>query len=186
MKDWCYIDIPDWQLVQPALQKFVTESVKNSSEIYNYIDLARFRHNCPEITTLIESYFDSQIERIVVFKMTQESMQRLGHKFIHIDSGLKTARLNWPILNPNSIVTKYFKIVDPEYCPSRHFINPPFKDYIDICDPAVCEEISSVYVNQPTVFNVKTPHGMFQSGNDWPRIIASFNFVDDSNLVKYL
>jgi hypothetical protein len=187
MKNWCYADIPDWKKYQSDLQKFIIDSVADTEEIYNYADLEKFKQHCNEVIQLIELYFDSKIERVIVFKMTQLSMNNLGNKFIHIDSGPRSARLNWPILNPQSVVTKYFKITDPDYQPARHFINPPFKDYIDICDAACCEEVDSVCVDQPTIFTVdQTPHGMYTAGDQWPRIMCSFNFNDDTNLIKYL
>jgi hypothetical protein len=187
MKNWCYVNIPDWKNYQPNLQKFIINSVADTEELYNYISIDKLNQHCAEIVTLIESYFDAQLERVIVFKMTQESIARLGNKLIHIDSGPRNARLNWPVLNPNSIVTKYFRITDPEYQPVRHILNPPFSDYTEVCDSAYCEEIDSVCVDQPTIFTVnKTPHGMFAAGDQWPRLICSFNFVDDANLVKYL
>jgi hypothetical protein len=187
MKDWCYVDIPGWQDSQPALQELVTACVADTNEIYNYVDLAQVKAKCSQTVSLIENYFDATLERVVVFKMTAESMHTLGDKFIHIDSGPRSVRLNWPILNPASVETKYFKITDADYRPRRHYINPPFKDYIDICDAACCEEVDSVCVDRPTIFTVsQTPHGMYAAGDQWPRIMCSFNFVDDTNLVKYL
>jgi hypothetical protein len=187
MKDWCYIDIPGWQLVQPALQKFIVKSVEDRSKMYSYISADELEQNCAEVSTLIESYFDVKIERVIVFKMTQESIGQLGYKSIHVDSGPRMVRLNWPILNPESVITKYFKITDPAAQPTRHLINPPYKDYFNLYKSDICQEVSSVCINQPTIFAVgQTPHSMFAAGNQWPRIICSFNFVDDTNLIKYL
>lgn len=189
MKDWCYIDIPDWCLVQPALQKFIVESVKDSTKVFNHIELTEFNQNCAEATILIESYFESRIERISVFKMTQESIKHLGAKLIHIDSGFhgRIARLNWPVLNPGSVVTKYFKITDAGYQPARQFLKTSFGDYVDVYAADVCKEISQVCIDRPTAFSVTTtPHGMFAAGDQWPRLMCSFNFVDDTKLIKYL
>jgi len=187
MKNWCYADIPDWGKYQPNLRKFILHSVANTEKIYNYVDLDLFKSNCIDIVELFKNHYGSDLERVIVFKMTKESISQLGDKFIHIDSGLRTARLNWPILNPQCVVTKYFKITDPDYQPARHFINPPFKDYIDICDAACCEEVDNVCVDRPIIFTVNsTPHGMYTAGDQWPRIMCSFNFNDDTNLIKYL
>ena len=187
MKNWCYADIPDWKKYQPGLEKFILDSVANTEEVYSYIDQDQFESNCGDIVELCKTHYGSVIERVIVFKMTKESIDTLGNKFIHIDSGPRTARLNWPIKNPSSVITKYFKLTNPEYQPYRHYFNPPFKDYIDVCNAAHCEEIDSFCIDRPTIFRVtQTPHGMFVAGDQWPRIMCSFNFADDTNLVKYL
>ena len=186
MKNWCYADIPDWEKYQSELQKFILHSVSGTEKIYNYVDLDLFTSNCSNIVELFKNHYGSDIERVAVFKMTKESISQLGDKFIHIDSGMQTSRLNWPILNPKSVVTKYFKITDPDYQPARRYINPPFKDHIDIYDANYCVEVDSVCVNQPTVFNVVNPHSMYAADDQWPRIMCSFNFKDDTNLIKYL
>jgi hypothetical protein len=187
MKNWCYADIPNWENYQTALQKFILASVENTEEVYNYIDLDLFKFNCSNIVEMFKIHYGAELERVMVFKMTKKSIDRLGDNFIHIDSGMRSVRLNWPILNPTSVVTKYFEITDPVYQPRRHYINPPFKDYIDICSVDVCREVDSVCVDQPTIFTVtQTPHGMYAAGDQWPRIMCSFNFVDDTNLMKYL
>jgi hypothetical protein len=90
------------------------------------------------------------------------------------------------VLNPASVITRTFETADQNYQPARHLINPPYKDYIDIYDPAHCTEIDSVCFDQPTVFNVLKPHGMFINGDAWPRVMCSFNFYDPGVLAKYL
>jgi hypothetical protein len=185
MKNWCRINIPGWQDHQTQLKKCVLSKVGNSSQVYNYISIEDFRSECAALAHLLETQL-GKLERLAIFKMDHESMKRLKDNAIHIDSGLQTARLNWPILNPNSVVTKYFKITDPDYQPTRYFFNPPYKDYIDIYDSAHCKEVDSVCIDQPTVFNVFKPHSMFVNGDVWPRVMASFNFLDPAVLAKYL
>jgi hypothetical protein len=183
-----HIDIPGWQSVQPGFKKFILSQVEHSQQVYNFIVFDKFQQACPDVVNLIESYFDVKINRVIVFKMTEDGVkQKLGNKLIHTDSGHSTVRLNWPVLNPDSVVTKHFRITDSSAVPKRYYQESNFKNYIDIYDPAVCEEISSICVNQPTIFTVnQIPHGMFAAGDKWPRIMCSFNFVDDSNLIKYL
>jgi hypothetical protein len=187
MKNWCYVDIPDWKKYQPGLEKFILDSVANTDAVYTYLSPDLVESNCGDLAELLKTHYGSEIERVIVMKMTKESIGRLGSKFIHVDSGPRTARLNWPIKNPSSVITKYFKITNPEYQPVRHLSNPPYKAYIDLYDAAHCEEIDSVCIDRPTIFTVtQTPHGMFSAGDQWPRIMCSFNFADDANLVKYL
>jgi hypothetical protein len=187
MKNWCYADIPVWKNYQPDLQKFILDSVANTEEVYNYIDLDLFKSHCSNIVEMFKNHYGVELERVIVFKMTKKSIDLLGDNFIHIDCGPRSTRLNWPILNPTSVITKYFEIVDPAYQPKRYYINPPLKNYIDICSADRCQEIDSVCVDQPTIFTVnRTPHGMYAAGDQWPRIMCSFNFIDDTNLVKYL
>ena len=98
------------------------------------------------------------------------------HRRGHSKIGNQHARLNWPILNPNSVITKYFDIVSDTLAPTRHMINPPYRDYIDVYPLAVCQEVDQVCIDEPTIFSVAQPHGMFVNGDQWPRIIVSFNF----------
>ena len=187
MKNWRYVNIPDWKKYQPGLEKFILDSVANTEDIYTYLSPDLVQSNCGDLVELLKTHYGSGIERVIVMKMTKESIGRLGSKFIHVDSGPRTVRLNWPIKNPSSVITKYFKITNPEYQPVRYLSNPPYKAYIDLYDAAYCEEIDSLCIDRPTIFKVtQTPHGMFVAGDQWPRIMCSFNFVDDTNLIKYL
>ena len=185
MKNWCYIDIPTWQDYQAQFQKFVLDQVGHSSQVYNYISAEDFKQGCPDLAHLLETQL-GELERLIIFKMDQNSMQKLNDCFIHVDSGIHPARLNWPVLNPTSVITRTFEIISPNYRPTKHIINPPYKDYIEIYDPAHCKEIDSVCFDQPTVFNVFKPHSMFVNGDAWPRVMASFNFRDPAVLAKYL
>ena len=186
MKNWCYIDIPGWQDHQAQFQKFVLDRVGHSDQVYNYISAEDFRQSCRGLAALLESQIGI-LERLMIFKMTRDKMTtRLESNLIHVDSGEQTARLNWPVLNPASVITRTFEIKDKNYQPDRHVIDPPFKSYIDIYDPLFCKEIDSVCFDRPTVFNVFKPHGMFTNGNVWPRVMCSFNFKDNAALAKYL
>jgi hypothetical protein len=185
MKNWCRIDLPGWQKHQTQFQEFVMSKVGNSDQLYNYILLEDFKKSCCDLVQLLETQI-GLLERLVIFKMDQHKMQKLGPQFIHVDSGLQTGRLNWPILNPASVITRTFEPTEQSYQPKRHFINPPYKDYIDIYDPAHCREIDAVCFDKPTVFNILKPHSMFVNGDQWPRVMASFNFHDPTVLAKYL
>lgn len=177
--------MPDWQQHQTRFQEFVLGRVSNVNQLYNFIPAEDFVQACPDLARSLEVEIGA-IERLMIFKMDQLTMQKLGPQFIHRDSGVKHGRLNWPVLNPASVITRTFETIDHAYQPTRHFINPPYKDYIDIYDPAYCREIDSVCFDQPTVFNVLKPHGMFANGDAWPRVMASFNFHDPAVLAKYL
>lgn len=186
MKNWCYADIPDWQNFQLKFEHFALSVVEGSTHMYHRVSKELLSEKCHELTDMLTSKF-GQIERIIIFKMTDADMNNnLGDKFIHVDGGTQTARLNWPILNPSSVISKYFQTVDTNYTPQRQFITPPFNTYIDIYDATQCKEVDSVCVDRPVVFNVLKPHGMFANGNAWPRIMASINFQDNSVLEKYL
>lgn len=185
MKNWCRLDIPGWQDHQTQFQEFVLGCVGKSNQLYNYISAENFKKSCPNLAQLLEIQIGT-IERLMIFKMDQHQMQKLGPRFIHVDSGCQPGRLNWPVLNPSSVITRTFEPIDLNYQPTRHFINPPYKDYIDIYDPAHCTEIDAVCFDQPTVFNVLKPHSMFVNGDAWPRVMCSFNFHDPNVLKKYL
>jgi len=185
MKNWCYINIPGWQDHHAQLREFVLDKVGNSSQIYNYISIKDFRSGCAALSHLLETHI-GELERLLIFKMDHDSMQKLNDSFIHVDSGIHPARLNCPVLNPSSVITRIFEPTTQNYQPTRHFFNPPYKDYIDRYDPAHCKEVDSVCFDQPTVFNIFKPHSMFVNGNAWPRIMASFNFQDPTVLAKYL
>lgn len=185
MKNWCRLDIPGWQNHQTQFQEFVLSRVGHSNRVYNYILAEDFKQGCPDLAHLMETQL-GELERLIIFKMDHDSMQKLNDLFIHVDSGIHPARLNWPVLNPTSVITRTFEIISPDYQPTQHIINPPYKDYINKYDPAHCTEVDSVCFDQPTVFNIFRPHGMFINGDAWPRVMASFNFRDPAVLAKYL
>lgn len=174
-KHWVRADIPNWQELQPSFEKFILEQVQDNSDLYIYVPRKQLATHCPELVATLESKF-GPMERVIVFKMTADNMNRLGDRFIHVDSGAQHARLNWPILNPNSVITKYFDVVTDSPAPTRHMINLPYNDYIDIYPPETCQEIDAVCIDEPTIFTVRHPHGMFVNGDQWPRVMASFNF----------
>lgn len=177
-KYWQRADLSGWQDHQHNFVSFITDQVKDRTTVYNYVSNAAFEQACPDLVALLETTY-GKIERVIVFKMTQEQMQqRLGNQSIHVDSnfGQQDARLNWPILNPASVMTKYFEIVNHQPAPHRHLINPPRPDYIDVYDPSVCQEVDRVCIDEPTIFSVVHPHSMFINGDQWPRIMASINF----------
>ena len=112
MKNWCYADIPDWKKYQPDLEKVILDSVANTENVYTSVSPVLVESNCGKLADLLKTHYGSGIERVIVMKMTKESIGKLGNKFIHIDSGPRVARLNWPIKNPNSVISKYFKITN--------------------------------------------------------------------------
>lgn len=174
-KYWYRANIPDWQKFQPAFEKCILEFVQNKTTVYNYVSRDHLLEQCPELTSALESTFDT-IERVIIFKMTADQMSHLGNRAIHADIGIQDARLNWPILNPTSVITKYFDVVRDSPPPKRHQINPPYSDCIDVYSPETCQEIDAVCIDEPTIFTVRHPHSMFVNGDQWPRIMASINF----------
>jgi hypothetical protein len=186
MKNWCHVEVPEYDEYQPNFQKFVLNQVESSNKIYNYIPLQEFEQQCPDLYCTITQFFGELHSLAAFVTLRKDVFEVLGYNAIHVDSGQQTARLNWPILNPTSQITKYFELLDPQHVPRRRFHSPPFKDYIDIYDSTVLKEIDSVCIDRPTVFCVLKPHGMFPGpGDTWPRIMASFNFKEDV-LKKYL
>lgn len=185
MKNWSRLEVPGWQNYQSQFQEFVLERVGNSDQLYNFISAEDFKKSCVDLAQLLETQIGA-IQRLAIFKIDQHSIQKLGPRLIHRDSGVQSSRLNWPVLNPASVITRTFEATDLSYQPTKCWTNPPYKDYVDIYDPAYCTEIDSVCFDQPTVFNVLKPHGMFANGDVWPRIMCSFNFQDPAALEKYL
>jgi hypothetical protein len=186
MKNWCYVEVPGYDEYQPNFQKFVLSQVESSDRLYNYIPLLKFKQHCPDLYRTITDVF-GEIHNLAVFKTTRKQMsESLQYNSIHSDSGEKTARLNWPILNPASQITKHFEILDPQFVPRKYIHTPPWPEYSNMYDPTVVKEIDSVCIDRPTVFHVLRPHGMFPGpGDTWPRVMASFNFKGD-DLKKYL
>jgi hypothetical protein len=188
MKYWNYVEVPNWTNYQGAFESFIMEQLNGDVCAYNVVRVKKIEQHLPEFKNLLESHFESPLERITIFVMSEQSMtDKFGDKFIHIDGSKQKARLNWPILNSRSVITKYFDIVDPTYQPRRLEVDPPYKDFVYVYDARVCKEVSSVCVDRPTVFTVtEKAHGMYVNGDRWPRVMASINFIDDTGLLKYL
>ena len=185
MKNWCYINIPNWQDHQAQFQQFVLERTAHTESVYNFIEADDFVQHNPLLANILQSKFGT-IERLMIFKMTHAQIKKLGHNAIHKDSnpGNQQVRLNWPVLNPKSVITKFFSVDAARG--RKHLINPPFNDHIVLYDPASSEEIDQVCIDQPVAFNILQPHSMFEHGTAWPRIMCSFNFDDSGVLEKYL
>ena len=185
MKNWYYIDIPGWQDHQAQFQQFVLERTAQVETVYNFIKAEDFVQHNPVLADLLQSTFGT-IERLIIFKMTHAQIEKLGHNTIHKDSnpGNQQVRLNWPVLNPESVITKFFSVDVTNG--HKHLINPPFNDHVVLYDPASSKEIDQVCIDRPVVFNILQPHSMFVNGDAWPRVMASFNFDDSCVLAKYL
>lgn len=185
MKNWCYIDIPGWQNHQAQFQQFVLERTAQVETVYNFIKAEDFVQHNPVLADILQSTFGT-IERLMIFKMTHAQIKKLEHNTIHKDSnpGKQQVRLNWPVLNPESVITKFFSVDIANG--RKHLINPPFDDHIVLYNSESSKEIDQICIDRPVAFNILQPHSMFEHGLAWPRIMCSFNFVDDTNLIKYL
>jgi hypothetical protein len=185
MKNWVYINIPNWQQYQQDLQRYSLKLINNNHcVIQNSVDLKDFANECTNFFKYIIKTF-GMITYASMFVMHEQTTKvALSENCVHSDSG-NQFRLNCPILNPTSIVTKYFTVTDPTYQPHRIYHVPPKNGHVEIYDIAKCQEIDQVCVDAPIIFNARTPHGLFINGNQWPRIMISFNFRDESMLKEY-
>lgn len=189
MKNWCYANIENWYEYQLELQLYANEVTRDMDpdDVYFYVQQDKFFTACPELRNLIETYY-GKINRTTLFVVNSDQvMRKIGNNYIHIDGDKPHARLNWPVLNPESIVTRFFKAEDGYLGEKKRFReDAPSTIYSINYDASRCTQVDEVCINQPVIFNVKQPHGLFRAPGPLPRIMISFNFYDDSPLRSLL
>jgi hypothetical protein len=157
MKNFRYLDCPDWQNIAIKLHDFIEKetSIPSTTEFWNHVDKEHLLECIPEI----ESYFISlglNISHFAIIKMID------GHSTdIHIDWGAPSSRIQWPILNCSKSTTKLYKISKGK--PRVDIIGKiPYWNLSD----AEFEVVDEFNLSKPVVWRTSLPHCVFPENKE--------------------
>ena len=175
MLDYVELDI-DLEKYHSDLTEYVISVYSNSNftSTYNNLDLQDFKLHNLELTRQLELLSDSKLERVTLLVLENSSM------LIHRDQGPRICRINWPILNSDSAVTVFYNKKPNAVSHAKH-------NGIDLYQLHDLEIRNSFILTKPTLMHVDTIHSVeLIPKKPLPRIIVSFNFVNDTKLSKLL
>lgn len=169
------LDIPAFNAIQQKLIPYVLENYPGLTQFWNHVDQAQLFDKVPELKhALIELTGQAPLKTYLLIVPNGPDHiinAKLGANSIHQDTSKESARLNWPILNANSIETKLFKsTAEP-----KKLLLPSGETYLTYQE-SECEFIDSFCMTKPTVLHVHTIHGLYRATGPLPRYILSFNF----------
>lgn len=184
MNYYKFVDIDDYNKLKQSLVKYIANTMSNSDQVYNELENSLFKQHCS--TQLYQKILDigGEIFRTWILKIDKNNLHRFKTtSSIHIDTGIAKYRLNLPLLNAESVETKFFKIIN--YNPEMRVINN-YNVSTEFFQESDCSFRDSYIMSKPLVLNVKEPHGLFIVDNKWPRYILTIQFVDDKKLKSFL
>lgn len=157
----------------------VLELLEYSESFYNDFDLEWFDTNCP--IKLLEQIkqIGGTIDRLVLFKVCERNLDKFVDGGIHIDSGIADYRLNLPLMNSDSIETRFY--ADTTAVPVTKIVNK-YGGTADFYIEQDLELIDKLVMSKPVIFPVKIPHGLFVLKDQFPRYILSIQFKNDLKL----
>jgi len=178
---YCYkeLDLENFELVQAKLIPYIADNYPNKKDFWNVVIQEDLYQAVPEFKQCLESTFGSVPHRVFLLVVPNASNIDMVKKFtdensLHQDSTVYPYRVNWPILNSDSIETKFFTS-DQE----PNIIPLPTGQTYKCYQYSECKEIDSFYLSKPTIFNTSVIHGLFIKKPVLPRYILSLEYEFD-------
>jgi len=178
------LEVPDFDRIQKTLVPVILDIVGNREHKlrinpFTESEYLRIQQQVPEL-------FDS------IFQITQSDIQ--SFVFLYYDENYPTSgtahsdlveqdfetgvipdyfyRLNWPILNPESFETVFFRETDSD---ARYYdeVAGAYK-----LDETKLERVDTLVMSSPALVNIKEPHGIYKIEENLPRILLAIRPVD--------
>lgn len=161
-----YLDLP-WEPVAEQLREYIKQHPdvvhpKLGSAVIAPDDIYQ---ECPAIVEL----FSPLTIKWVGFFVTYGSAG-----VIHVDDSTAVARINFPVLNCENSVTKFFKTTAESTLVSQSNGNVLHK-----LNPLNCEQVDQYFLTQAVVVNVLQPHQVVLNDKKYPRIACTVRFEED-------
>lgn len=182
----CYKEL-DLDNYKDSVDEFLPkiETLFRDSDIfYNIIELDWFTSNCPEQLMRQITDIGGKIIRPIVLKVSNENIHNANSKSIHVDGGISEYRLNLPLLNSDSIETRFYRLINPNN-PNPRVVNP-YGSVANFYKEEYLELIDRLVITKPLIFPVKIPHGLFVIKQQFPRYVLTIQFEDDIKLRTHL
>lgn len=178
---YCYkeLNIDNFDAIQSKLIPYITETYPDKKNFWNVVIQETLYNAVPEFKSCLEKTFGSIPHRLFLLVVPYSPDISAIKKFtdensLHQDSTIYPYRVNWPILNSDSVETRFFTSNEtPTIVPLPTGQTYKCYQYSD------CTEIESFCLRKPTVFNTSIIHGLFLKKPVLPRYILSLEYEFD-------
>lgn len=166
-----HISIPNFdqcdQEIKAAFKHFHGD-YSNIDVFWKFSNDQEFFQRCP---TLVASFKQLGVTVQNAFLITVYDAKLND---IHTDYGSLPIRVNWPLHNAHSIVTRWYKASNE----GRLWTDNPNGAPYTIFDPAHCQVVAECVIDRPTAIRVDVPHNTnAMLGMPLPRVAYSFNLT---------
>ena len=162
----------------------IEQLIGSSNEFYNDLDLDWFMSNCPEQLLKQITNIGGKVTLPFVLKVSDSNYHKFNSNGIHVDGGIVDYRLNLPLLNSDSIETRFYQIKDANI-PDPRVVNT-YGSVANFYKEADLELIDRLVITRPVIFPVKIPHGLFVIKQQFPRYVLTIQFESDAKLRHHL
>ena len=118
--------------------------------------------------TDIQNIFDWEIEFVGIF------VTHTNKSSIHIDNDQKPVRINFPILNCENTITKYYKFKG-----DTNFVTQPNGVSYNNIDSDNVEEVDCFNLDSAVLMRVLEPHQVCVNHNNFPRVSCTVQFKEN-------
>ena len=171
MNSYRKLNIPNFEQCDKEIKAAYNSLHANGAGIkyfWTYEDNEKFFNQCP---TLVDSFKQMGVTVQHAFVITVSTPDE---NVIHVDHDSNPVRINWPLTNMQSIVTRWYKSNDPGKLLME---NPHGGPYVRF-EPEDVEQIDQCVLDGPTAIRVDIPHNTTHvPGMPLPRTAYSFNFL---------
>lgn len=195
MKNWNYVDIPEWEKIRDQIIEFKKNAPKLEElscwQCYFYDTLKK------ELPDLVDAFATLGLtpRQMILFDIAPNDINDKNHEtknavFVHIDGKDDerhetdfdpTNAINIPLVNCENSYTIFFEIDLPE---GRHpediYVYYPEHYQCGGMDLTIIREIDRFTLNKPAALRVNIPHGVYNPTNQM-RQVATFRFYEDTD-----
>jgi hypothetical protein len=171
-------DVDNFDNIQNQLVPYIIKTYPNKITFWNHVDQEQLFEHVPELLTAVKHIAGQRPLKTYLLAIPNAPevllATQLGPKSLHRDTSVESCRLNWPVINSNSIETRLFSSTAE---PSK-LVLPTGETYLTYQEQD-CELIDSFLMTKPTALHVHTIHGLYRATGPLPRYVLSFNFDQD-------
>jgi hypothetical protein len=174
MKYFKEIDFPNFDQCDVELKQYFDYLYPDKSlarNFFNFPPKDLFLKTCPNV---LQGFKKLNLEFKAVFMI---SVVEDTNRNIHIDGSPHPCRLQWPILNSQSVDTAWYEAREEDKIVEILPNGVPYISY-RVQD---CKEVARKNISKPTIIRVEEPHAVIRtscSPIDFPRIAFSFAFTE--------
>lgn len=174
MKYFQEINFPNFEQCDKEIKEYFNYLYPDKSDVRNFFNFPpkdAFIKMCPTVLKGFEE-LGLHFKGIFMIGVVHDT-----NRNIHIDNSPHPCRLQWPLINPQSVETVWYE-ADPKDKITEILPNGvPYVSYRS----QDCKEIARTCILGPTVIRVEEPHAVDRKSNnprDFPRAAFSFAFVE--------
>jgi len=196
MKNWNYLDIPNWEMLRDQIIEFKKVAPKSEelSECWQCYFLETLKKELPDVVDAFK-ILGLTPRQMILFDNAPNSLEDNDHKtsnavFVHIDARDDecpetdfdpTNAINIPLKNCEESETLYFEFNLPR---GRHpedvYVYYPEFYQCGGMDLNIVKEIDRFTLDKPAIIRVNIPHGVYNP-TDYIREVATFRFYEDTD-----